>query len=72
MMPTHTKTENTRNLGVQIDSGLRWDKQIEAVSNLTFRLIRILKSLRESASPLIFKMIFLALYQSVLGYYITV
>ena len=69
---TLTRTEHVKYLGVHIDSGLRWDKQLDALITRTMRLIHIFKSLRDSANPDTLKMIFLALCQSVIGYCITV
>lgn len=70
--PPLTRTDSVRYLGVQIDAGLRWDKQLNALTSRTMRLIHIFKYLRESASPDTLKMVFYALCQSVIGYCITV
>lgn len=70
--PKLTRTISVRYLGVQIDSELRWDKQIEALTTRTLRLLHIFKSLRESANLDTLKMVYFGLCQSVLGYCITV
>lgn len=70
--PSLTRADNIKYLGVQIDTGLRWDKQINALTNRILRLIHVFKSLRESADTDTLKMVFYALCQSVIGYCITV
>lgn len=62
------RSESVKYLGVHIDGGLRWDKQIDAVATRTLRLIQIFKSLRASADLKTLKMVYLALCQSVIGY----
>ena len=69
--PTLTRSDSIKYLGVQIDDGLRWDKQIDALTNRTMRLIHVFKSLRESANRDTLRMVYCALCQSVLGYCIT-
>ncbi|KAJ8728276.1 hypothetical protein PYW08_016661 [Mythimna loreyi] len=69
--PTLIRSENIKYLGVQIDDGLRWDKQIDALTSRTMRLIYVFKSLRESAKFDTLKMVYYALCQSVIGYCIT-
>uniref|UniRef100_A0A2A4JXL1 Reverse transcriptase domain-containing protein n=1 Tax=Heliothis virescens TaxID=7102 RepID=A0A2A4JXL1_HELVI len=70
--PNLTRTINAKYLGVQIDSELKWDKQIDALITRTLRLLHIFKSLRESANLDTLKMVYFGLCQSVLGYCITV
>lgn len=70
--PLLTSSDTVRYLGVLIDDGLRWDKQIDAITTRTLRLIHVFKSLRESAKPDTLKMVYFALCQSVIGYCIVV
>lgn len=70
--PKLTRTICVKYLGVQIDSELKWDKQIEALTTRTLRLLHIFKSLRESANLDTLKMVYFGLCQSVIGYCITV
>lgn len=70
--PSIAGTDSVKYLGVHIDDGLRWDKQLEALTSRTLRLIHIFKSLRESAGIDILKMVYFTLCQSIIGYCITV
>lgn len=70
--PSITRTDSVKYLGVHIDDGLKWDKQLNTLSTRTLRLIHIFKSLRESAGIDILKMVYFTLCQSIIGYCITV
>lgn len=70
--PSIAKTDSVKYLGVQIDDGLKWDKQIDSLTTRTLRLIHIFKTLRESAGIDILKMVYFTLCQSIVGYCIPV
>lgn len=70
--PTISRSSSVKYLGVHIDCGLRWDKQIEVLTSRTMRLIHIIKSLRDAADLATLKMIYFSLCQAILGYCITV
>lgn len=67
-----TRSEDVRYLGVQIDSGLRWDKQMDVLITRTLRLIHTFKSLRSAADLDTLRMVYFALCQSILSYCIAV
>lgn len=70
--PSIARAVSVKYLGVHIDDGLKWDKQLDTLTTRTLRLIHIFKSLRESASVDILKMVYYTLCQSIIGYCITV
>lgn len=72
LCPALTRTDHVKYLGVVIDDGLRWDKQLDTLTTRTMRLIHIFKSLRESANFDTLKMVYYTLCQSIISYCISV
>lgn len=67
-----TRVNQTKYLGVVIDDGLKWYKQIDSINSKVRKLIYIFKSLRLCADENILKMVYLSLCQSVITYCIPV
>lgn len=66
------RVTNAKYLGVQMDSGLTWNSQVNAVKTRTRRLIHLFKILQDTTTRDKLKMVYLALCQSIIQYCIPV